>query len=78
VDVTSHFRGETRSVRGFRTVAYDVPRGCAAAYYPEANPLVALDHVADGSRTPAYKSIEVSIAPAADQRGNTGVVSRTS
>ena len=40
VDLTSHFRGETRCVRGFRIVAYDVPRGCAAAYFPEANPLV--------------------------------------
>ena len=48
VDLTSHFRGETRCVRGFRIVAYDVPRGCAAAYFPEANPLVALDSVADG------------------------------
>jgi molybdopterin-dependent oxidoreductase alpha subunit len=65
VDVTSHFRGETRCVRGFRTVAYDLPRGCAAAYFPEANPLVALDSVADGSHTPTYKSIEVSIAPSA-------------
>ena len=65
VDLTSHFRGETRVVRGFRTVAYDVPRGCAAAYFPEANPLVALDSVADASHTPTYKSIEVSIAPSA-------------
>ena len=63
VDLTSHFRGETRCVRGFRTVAYDVPRGCAAAYFPEANPLVALDSVAAGSHTPTYKSIEVSISP---------------
>ncbi len=61
VDVTSHFRGETRTVRGFRVVPYDLPSGCAAAYFPEANPLVALDSVADGSRTPTYKSIEVSI-----------------
>jgi molybdopterin-dependent oxidoreductase alpha subunit len=64
VDLTSHFRGETRCVRGFRTVAYDVPRGCAATYFPEANPLVALDSVAHGSRTPTYKSIEVSITRA--------------
>ena len=66
VDLTSHFRGETRCVRGFRTVAYDVPLGCAAAYFPEANPLVPLDSVADGSHTPTYKSIEVSIAPSAE------------
>jgi molybdopterin-dependent oxidoreductase alpha subunit len=64
VDLTSHFRGETRCVRGFRTIAYDVPRGCAAAYFPEANPLVALESVAAGSHTPTYKSIEVSITRA--------------
>jgi molybdopterin-dependent oxidoreductase alpha subunit len=65
VDVTSHFRGQTRCVRSFRLVAYDVPRGCAAAYFPEANPLVAIDSIADGSHTPTYKCIEVSLAPAA-------------
>jgi len=65
VDVTSHFRGETRTVRGFRALAYDLPRGCAAAYFPEANPLVAVDSVADGSHTPTYKCIEVSLAPSA-------------
>jgi anaerobic selenocysteine-containing dehydrogenase len=68
VDVTSHFRGETRCVRGFRLVAYDVPRGCAAAYFPEANPLVPVQSFAAGSRTPTYKAIEVSLAPAADPR----------
>jgi len=65
VDVTSHFRGQERRVRGFRAVAYEVPRGCAAAYFPEANPLVPVDSTAAGSRTPTYKSIEISLAPAA-------------
>jgi molybdopterin-dependent oxidoreductase alpha subunit len=61
VDLTSHFRGETRSVRGFSVLPYDVPRGCAATYFPEANPLVPIDDLAEGSRTPAYKSIEISV-----------------
>jgi anaerobic selenocysteine-containing dehydrogenase len=61
VDLTSHFRGETRRVEGFRTVAYDLPRGCAAAYFPEANPLVPIDSLAEGSRTPTYKSLEISL-----------------
>jgi formate dehydrogenase major subunit len=68
VDVTSHVAetGQelTRSVRGFRVVAYDVPRGCAAAYFPEANPLVPLEHHAEESLTPAYKSVIVSLSPA--------------
>jgi molybdopterin-dependent oxidoreductase alpha subunit len=61
LDVTSHFRGETRTARRFVAVPYQIPRGCLAAYYPEANPLVPLDHVADGSNQPAYKSVEVSL-----------------
>jgi molybdopterin-dependent oxidoreductase alpha subunit len=67
VDVTSHFTNgggeETRVLRGFRTVAYDVPRGCAAAYFPEANALVPLAHHAEGSLTPAYKSLVISLSP---------------
>jgi len=65
VDLTSHFRGETRTLLGFRTVAYDLPRGCAAAYFPEANPLVPVESYAEGSRTPTYKSIEISVAASA-------------
>ena len=32
---------------GFRLVGYDQPRGCVAAYYPETNPLVPLEHTAE-------------------------------
>ena len=65
VDVTSHFRGYTRSLSGFRLVAYELPRGCMAAYYPEINSLVPLAHVARGSNTPAYKSVVISLKPSA-------------
>jgi molybdopterin-dependent oxidoreductase alpha subunit len=65
VDLTSHFHGETRHARGFRVVAYDLPRRCAAAYFPEANALVPLGSFAEGSRTPSYKSLEVSLRRAA-------------
>ncbi len=65
VDVTSHHEGETRTLRGFRLVEYDLPRGCAAAYFPEANALVPVDSFAEGSRTPTYKSVEVSLAASA-------------
>jgi molybdopterin-dependent oxidoreductase alpha subunit len=61
VDITSHFDGERRLARGFRVVRYDVPRGCAAAYFPEANVLVAAGSVADKSNTPASKSIVISV-----------------
>ena len=61
VDLTSHFRGETRTLRGFRVVPYDLPRRCAAAYFPEANGLVPLESQAERSHTPTYKSIEISV-----------------
>jgi molybdopterin-dependent oxidoreductase alpha subunit len=65
IDVTSWFEGETRALRGFRARAYDIPRGCAAAYFPEANPLVSVRAFAHGSHTPAYKSVAITIARAA-------------
>jgi molybdopterin-dependent oxidoreductase alpha subunit len=40
-------------------VAYEIPRGCAAAYYPEANILIPLAHHDPKSGTPSYKSIPV-------------------
>jgi len=35
VDLTSHFESETRRVCRFKAVPYDIPAGCAAAYFPE-------------------------------------------
>jgi anaerobic selenocysteine-containing dehydrogenase len=64
VNLTSHFRGEERVVRRFVVVPYAIPRGCAATYFPEANPLVPIGSVADGSNTPTSKSVIISIAPA--------------
>ncbi|SDZ96879.1 FdhF/YdeP family oxidoreductase [Variovorax sp. YR216] len=51
--------GEERHADRFRLVAYDIPRGNLAAYYPETNPLVPLDAVARNAGTPASKSIPV-------------------
>ncbi|WP_110656573.1 FdhF/YdeP family oxidoreductase [Salinicola halimionae] len=53
--------GVTRRVDGFKVVAYDTPQGCAAAYYPETNPLLPLDHKGVQSHTPASKSIAVRL-----------------
>ncbi|PXX59883.1 molybdopterin-dependent oxidoreductase alpha subunit [Nocardia tenerifensis] len=62
VDVISEWTdGTERSVEGFRLVAYPTPRGNAAAYYPETNPLVPLDHVAARSNTPVSKSVTVRL-----------------
>lgn len=65
VDLTSHFRGETRVARRFVVVPYRIPRRCAATYFPETNVLVAIDNFAEKSRTPASKSVVISVAPSA-------------
>ena len=62
VDVHSEYDdGVDRVIRGFRLVSYPTARGCAAAYFPEANPLVPLDATAEVSNTPASKSVVVRI-----------------
>ena len=52
--------GERRA-EDFRIVSYATARGCAAAYFPETNVLVALDSVAKVSNTPVSKSIVVRL-----------------
>jgi molybdopterin-dependent oxidoreductase alpha subunit len=52
-------------VAGLTAIAYDIPRGSAAAYYPEANSLVALANHDQRSGTPAYKSVAVRVHAAA-------------
>ncbi|MEO7079721.1 MAG: FdhF/YdeP family oxidoreductase [Rhodococcus sp. (in: high G+C Gram-positive bacteria)] len=53
-----------RCASNFRIVEYDTPRGCAAAYYPETNPLVPLDSTAVGSNCPTSKSVVIKLVPA--------------
>ncbi len=72
VDLRSEWTdGSERTAPSFRIVSYDQPRGCAAAYYPETNPLVPLDHVADGSNCPASKSVIIRLVRRAG--GESGV-----
>jgi molybdopterin-dependent oxidoreductase alpha subunit len=66
VDLTSHFAGEQRVARKFVVVPYDIPRRCAATYFPEANVLVPLDSFAEKSRTPTSKSVIISLTPSVD------------
>ena len=65
VDIVSRFRDEERRAPRFVIVAYEIPRGCVATYFPEANVLVPLDHVALKSNTPASKSVVVRVEPRA-------------
>ena len=50
---------EPRIIRDFVAVAFDIARGSVAAYYPEANGLVALANYDRQSGTPSYKSVPV-------------------
>ena len=63
VDISSHFDGVTRNSELWRVVQYDIPRGNVATYFPEANSLVPLGSVAEGSNTPTSKSVSVSVVP---------------
>lgn len=54
-------KGQTRQAKRFKIVPYDIPEGCAAAYFPETNGLVPVDSYAIGSRTPTSKNIPVTL-----------------
>ncbi|ROT98165.1 CbbBc protein [Marinobacter sp. R17] len=68
VDMTSLWEdGRQRSVTGFKVLAYDIPAGQAAAYYPETNPLVPLESRGEGSHTPTSKFIAIKLTRSAAQ-----------
>ena len=69
VDLTSHFDNAERHAFQFTVVPYPIPKGCAAAYFPEANPLVPLGSVAEKSQTPTSKSIVITLQPTDDMAG---------
>ncbi len=61
INLTSEYDGITRKANTFHAVPYDIPRGDIAAYFPEANSLVPINHFAEHSYTPISKSIKVRI-----------------
>jgi formate dehydrogenase major subunit len=74
VDVFSEWTDDVeRCLRDYRLVAYPTSRQCAAAYFPEANVLIPLESVAEGSNTPTSKSVIIRLqrhvpeAPVASQ-----------
>jgi molybdopterin-dependent oxidoreductase alpha subunit len=52
-------KSDKLAMRNLTAVAYNIAQGSIAAYYPEANVLVALDHYDVKSGTPSYKSTPV-------------------
>ncbi|HEX3902914.1 MAG TPA: FdhF/YdeP family oxidoreductase [Polyangia bacterium] len=65
VDLVSHFGAERRRAEHFKAIPYQIPRGCAAAYYPETNVLVPVAAVSAGSNQPVSKSIVITLEPRA-------------
>jgi molybdopterin-dependent oxidoreductase alpha subunit len=63
VDLVSEWEDGERRAERFRATTYPTARGCAAAYFPEANSLVPLDSTAEGSNTPTSKSIVIRLEP---------------
>jgi molybdopterin-dependent oxidoreductase alpha subunit len=61
VELRSHFEGEIRHAPQFIVVEYDLPKGCAATYFPEANVLVPARSVAEKSNTPTSKSVIITV-----------------
>ena len=61
VDIKSHFEGEIRTSNGWQVVAFDIPRGNIATYFPEANVLIPLDSTAEKSNTPTSKWVICSL-----------------
>tara|TARA_Y100000588_G_scaffold272496_1_gene288299 strand:- start:234 stop:506 length:273 start_codon:yes stop_codon:yes gene_type:complete len=63
VDLKSHFEGQILTAPKWRVVEYDIPVNNVATYFPEANCLIPLNSVAEGSNTPTSKSVCVTIQP---------------
>lgn len=61
IHLESCYDGHTRRAENFKVIPYKIPRQNLAAYFPETNMLVPINHFADGSRTPISKSVVVRI-----------------
>ena len=63
VDLIGEWNGQERRADRFVCVPYEIPRGCAGTYFPEANPLVPLGKRDRRSGTPASKSVVIRVVP---------------
>lgn len=61
VDLYNYHDGIERAALKFITVEYQIPEGCAATYFPEANVLVPVTSVAEKSNTPTSKQVIVKV-----------------
>ncbi len=61
VNLESNYDGQLRRAEQFKVIGYDIPQGNLAAYFPETNILVPINHFADRSNTPISKSVVVKV-----------------
>jgi anaerobic selenocysteine-containing dehydrogenase len=61
VNLVGEHNGVIRRAEQFHVIAFSIPRGSCATYFPETNCLVPIDSFADRSKTPVSKFIEISI-----------------
>jgi anaerobic selenocysteine-containing dehydrogenase len=61
VDIETISQGRPLRLERITVIEYGISAGSVAAYYPEANVLVALDYFDRDSGTPSYKSVPVRV-----------------
>ncbi|WP_136481336.1 FdhF/YdeP family oxidoreductase [Cognatitamlana onchidii] len=61
VNLRSEYNATIREVHNFKVVGYDIPKNCCATYFPETNALVPLDSFAHTAKTPASKSVKITV-----------------
>jgi molybdopterin-dependent oxidoreductase alpha subunit len=63
VHLKSQFNGVIREAKYFKVIPYPIPKRCCATYFPETNVLVPLDSFAHTAKTPASKSVKITVTP---------------
>jgi molybdopterin-dependent oxidoreductase alpha subunit len=66
IDLIGRFGDRERIAHCFLVTPYQIPRGCLATYFPEANVLVPISSVADESNQPTSKSVRVRVRASDD------------
>jgi molybdopterin-dependent oxidoreductase alpha subunit len=61
VDLYNYFEGIERVAHKFIVIAYPIPAGCTATYFPETNVLVPVNSVAEKSNTPTSKLVILKV-----------------
>ena len=73
ITITSYWHDGERHAENFTAIPYEMPRRCAAAYFPEANVLVPATAQAADSGTPMSKSIEIEISRSNETSSTQGI-----